>query len=60
MIELWKIHKFCETATLEQLLDSKRELQDLMDSGKLPRARCDYFLSIIEESIALRKLFKED
>lgn len=56
-MEAWKIHKFAETATLEQLRQKEQQLQALMEAGKLAATNARYVLELIREYIELKELF---
>ena len=56
-MELWKIHKFCTTASLKQLYDIEKKLERL--SRLRHTTNADKALEIVREYIELKKLFDE-
>ncbi len=56
-MELWKIHKFCTTASLNQLYDIEKKLERL--SRLQHTTNADKALEIVREYIELKKLFDE-
>lgn len=58
-MEHWKIAKYCETASVRQLLDTERELSKMIEEGKLVHTNAKAALEILRETIELRKLFGE-
>jgi len=59
-MEKWKVIKFCETATFQQLLDKERQLKELIVIGALDDTNAKQLLPVIQEAILLRRLFGED
>lgn len=58
-MEHWKIEKFCETATLEQLIAVEKRLDTMVDAGLLTGTNALIALQKVREAIALRELFGE-
>ena len=58
-MELWKIEKFCETATLEQLRQIEERLDHLIDTGLLTGTNALLALQKVREAITLREMFGE-
>ena len=58
-MESWKIDKFCETATLEQLRRTRLELEGGIAQGRLTGIAAHAALRRVEEAITLRMLFGE-
>jgi hypothetical protein len=56
-MELWKIHKFCESATLEQLEDREKRLVGLMEANSLSDTNAQKLLVVVREYIELKKMF---
>ncbi len=56
-MELWKIHKFCESATLEQLEEREKRLVSLMEANALSDTNAQQLLSVVREYIELKKMF---
>lgn len=56
-MELWKIHKFCETATLEQLQETEKKLKEL--AQRQASANVDKALAIVTEYLELKRLFDD-
>ena len=59
-VETWKMVKFVETASLEQLEAKHEQLEELIESGQVHGTNARTILAILKEGIALRKLFEED
>lgn len=55
MMERWKLVKFCETATLEQLREKEVELRTALDNGRLSGTNAAMLLKDIQEYIELRE-----
>jgi len=58
-MELWKIHKFCTGASLEELRERKEKLEALIDQGTVKDTNADYALKILTEYIELKTLFED-
>ncbi|MGD9171168.1 MAG: hypothetical protein PVI97_14060 [Candidatus Thiodiazotropha sp.] len=58
-MELWKIHKFCETASLSELQESRDKLKTLIDQMKLIDTNALKALELIDEYIELKSLFED-
>ncbi len=56
-MELWKIHKFCETASTAQLREAERKLASLARLQQSTNA--SKALEIVREYIDLKQLFDE-
>ncbi len=56
-MELWKIHKFAETASLEELKQKEQQLQTLVEQGKLAATNARHVLEVLREYIELKQLF---
>ena len=59
-MEKWKVIKFCETASFQQLLEKERQLKELIAMGALDDTNATQLLTVVQETIMLRKLFGED
>ena len=59
-MEAWKVHKFCEGASLKELLKRKEKLSRLIEQNLLSRTNADQVMGILEEYIELKTLFDED
>ena len=59
-MEIWKIDKFCETATYSQLLEKEQTLREMIERGELKRTNAEFALITIQQNINYRKLFGED
>ena len=55
-MELWKVHKFCTTASLTQLCDIEKKLERL--SRLQHTTNADKALEIVREYIELKRLFE--
>lgn len=58
-MELWKVEKFCETATLSPLRAIEHRLDSMVDSGLLGGTNAWIALQKVREAITLRELFGE-
>ncbi|MFK5893774.1 MAG: hypothetical protein QM504_11190 [Pseudomonadota bacterium] len=58
-MELWKIHKFCTGASLEELQKRKKQLEELIDKGTVRDTNAEYALKILTEYIELKALFED-
>jgi UDP-N-acetylmuramyl tripeptide synthase len=58
-MELWKIHKFCETASLSELRDRRERLKKLIDQLKVIDTNALKALEIMDEYIELKGLFED-
>lgn len=58
-MELWKVEKFCETATLSPLRAIEHQLDSMVDSGLLCGTNAWIALQKVREAITLRQLFGE-
>lgn len=56
-MEYWKVAKFCETASYQQLLKTEMELTQMIDEGLLERTNARVLLEQVRQTIKLRKLF---
>ena len=59
-MELWKIHKFCEGASLNELFQRKLEIVALMEKQNLSNTNAHQVLNVLEEYIELKSLFDQD
>ena len=59
-MELWKIHRFCETATLPELLEKEAALARLVAEERLRSTNAKKVLEIIREYIELKRLFETE
>ncbi len=59
-MELWKIHKFCEGASLNELFERKLEIVSLMQKRNLSNTNAEQVLNVLEEYIELKQLFDQD
>lgn len=58
-MELWKIEKFCATATLPQLREIEARLAAMVTSGLLTGTNVRLALQKVREAIVLREMFGE-
>ena len=58
-MELWKVEKFCETATLSPLRAIEHRLDSMVYSGLLGGRNAWIALQKVREAITLRELFGE-
>ena len=58
-MELWKIHKYCESASLQELRDRKQKLIELIDNGDVRDTNAEYALDLLIEYINLKSLFED-
>jgi hypothetical protein len=58
-MELWRIHKFCESASLSELRERKDRLKVLIDHMELIDTNAPKALEIIDEYIELKNLFED-
>jgi hypothetical protein len=58
-MELWKIHKFCESASLTELRKRRERLKVLIDHMKLIDTNALKALEIMDEYIELKGLFED-
>ncbi|MCU7829552.1 MAG: hypothetical protein KZQ85_10840 [Candidatus Thiodiazotropha sp. (ex Myrtea sp. 'scaly one' KF741663)] len=58
-MELWKVHKFCESASLEDLRNRRDKLKELIELNKLVDTNAVKALELIEEYIELKSLFED-
>lgn len=57
-MELWKIHKYCESADLETLIRKEAELAEKLAAGRLNDTNAIKALDILREYIELKRLFQ--
>lgn len=58
-MELWKIHKYCEQADLDELLEREAKLIELLQQGRLKDTNALKALELMQEYIALKKVFQD-
>ncbi len=58
-MELWKVHKFCETASLNELRERRDRLRVLIDHMKVIDTNALKALEIMDEYIELKNLFED-
>ena len=58
-MELWKIEKFCATATLPQLREIEARLAAMVTIGLLTGTNVRLALQKVREAIVLREMFGE-
>ncbi len=58
-MELWKIHRYCESASLQELREHQRKLIKLGDNGKVGDTNAVRALEILTEYIELKNLFED-
>lgn len=58
-MELWKIEKVCETATLPQLREIEARLAAMVTIGLLTGTNARLALQTVREAIVLREMFGE-
>ena len=58
-MELWKIHKFCESASLTELRERRERLKLLIDQMKVIDTNALKALEIMDEYIELKGLFED-
>ncbi|WP_156885252.1 hypothetical protein [Acidihalobacter ferrooxydans] len=56
-MELWKIHKYAETASLAELLAKERELDAAIKTGKVVSTNAEHVLRLLREYIELKQMF---
>ncbi len=56
-MKLWKIHKFCETAGLDDLIEKENQLVALIQSRSLLETNDQKALEIVREHIELKRVF---
>ena len=59
-MEIWKVHKFCESASLAELQEKRKALCALLQQGKLKGTNAEPALKILEEYLELKRLFEPD
>ena len=59
-MEIWKIHKFCEGASLRELFQRKLEIVALMEKHNLANTNAQQVLNVLQEYIELKNLFDQD
>jgi hypothetical protein len=55
-VETWKARAFCETATLDQLIDVEGKLKEGMANGSLAGTNSAQHLKIVQAAINKRRL----
>jgi hypothetical protein len=58
-MELWKVHKFCESASLKELRVRSKQLRSLIDFMKVIDTNALKALEIMEQYIELKSLFED-
>jgi hypothetical protein len=58
-MELWKIHKFCETSSLSELRSRREKLKELIDHMKVVDTNAYKVLELLDEYIELKSLFED-
>lgn len=58
-MELWKIHKYCERADLDELLEREVKLMVLLQQGRLKDTNALKALELMQEYIELKKVFQD-
>jgi len=58
-MELWKIHKYCESASLQELRERQRKLSELIENGEVQDTNAKRALEILTEYIELKSLFED-
>jgi len=58
-MELWKIHKFCEGASLAELLARREKMTRLMNNIALSNTNAAKVLDLLNEYIELKELFED-
>lgn len=58
-MELWKVHKFCTSASLEDLRNRRDKLKALIELNKLVDTNALKALELIEEYIELKSLLED-
>ncbi len=58
-MELWKIHKYCERADLDELLEREAKLIVLLQQGRLKDTNALKALELMQEYIELKKVFQD-
>ena len=56
-MELWKVHKYCETASLKELVHKELELREAVDEKRISDTNAKAILAIVQEYIELKRLF---
>lgn len=57
-MELWKIHKYCESAELDTLIRKEAELAEKLAEGRFSDTNAIKALDILREYIELKRLFQ--
>lgn len=58
-MELWKIERFCETASSQQLREVEAQLKQMLEAGLLSNTNAQIALQKVREALCLRQLFGE-
>jgi hypothetical protein len=59
-MELWKVHKFCEGASLAELQARREKIIALIEKNALSNTNAEKVLSLLDEYIELKRLFEQD
>ncbi len=59
-MEVWKVHKFCESANHRELVAKRVEITNLFARFPLTSTNAEQVLAILDWYIALMELFPED
>ncbi|MCP4666421.1 MAG: hypothetical protein GY849_08635 [Deltaproteobacteria bacterium] len=55
-MKLWEIHKFCETAGLDDLIEKENQLVALIQSRSLLETNAQKALEIVQKYIELKRV----
>ncbi|MBN2702384.1 MAG: hypothetical protein JXR29_13140 [Methylothermaceae bacterium] len=58
-MELWKIHRFCQGASLDQLLRAEQELVQAINEEKVSDTNAAKTLELLREYIELKRIFRD-
>lgn len=56
-MQLWKIHKYCERAAIEEMLGTERELTEAIREDRLGSTNARQALAIVKQYIDIRRVF---
>jgi len=56
-MELWKIHKFCESASLAELLRKELQLEKAVELRRVSDTNAKIILALVKEYIEVKRLF---
>lgn len=56
-MEIWRIHKYCERATIEELFGTERALTEAIREDRLGSTNAKLALAIVKQYIEIRRVF---